>query len=533
MLTIILCWVVLFVAIYLLGRLFWKGIFEWYEYFWFGLVIVIAILQIWSIFLPVNIYSLLFVFLLSGVSLLTVLKKKISLPKLDLKFLIFSSIILLVLSYFASLHVYWYDTNLYHLNAVKWANLYPVVPGLANLHDRFGTGSSLFLFASMIDNWFLKDRSSHVALSLLAAVLSIQLLWIFMKSKERLIKIFSLLVLPLPAFGIMKEVWTASLSPDFALIIIGLVIGLEILKGKKESLFLAGLLSLVLITLKFSGVFFAGLVILYSAYKIRSFASFALFGGLLLIPLLIRNVILSGWPFYPLAAFGLNVPWSVPKKDVIDTYLTIKTWAISPGPGWNKSSDLNFFRWFPDWYARNNGAVELKMFLIGIYLALIAPLVKIMNKDFVKKYQNLLFLGLASFLSIFYILFTAPSLRFGQVFIWLFFASVTSCFVDIILIKRPKLKILFIALGIYFIFKLIWPVRTGGVPILKSMRWEQSLPVEQVLIIPKDRSPSFKVYKPTYLDLCGNSNLPCTPYPNNNIKEIIPGDLSKGFAPVK
>jgi hypothetical protein len=53
------------------------------------------------------------------------------------------------------------------------------------------------------------------------------------------------------------------------------------------------------------------------------------------------------------------------------------------------------------------------------------------------------------------------------------------------------------------------------------------------LINPSDGSPSFKVYTPTDDSFCGNVQLPCTSEPNNNFKEIVPGDISKGFAPVK
>lgn len=38
-----------------------------------------------------------------------------------------------------------YDTGLYHLQRVRWAQAYAVVPGLANVDGRFGTNSSFFL----------------------------------------------------------------------------------------------------------------------------------------------------------------------------------------------------------------------------------------------------------------------------------------------------------------------------------------------------------------------------------------------------
>lgn len=536
MLTIIISWAVLFSAIFLVGKLFLrdKKELEWYEYFWAGLVITVAILQVWSIFLPVNIYALGFIIFLSAVSLIVLLRKRVHIPKIDIKFLICAGVIVLSISYFASLTVGWEDTHLYHLNMVKWSNLYPTVPGLANLHDRLGQTSTFFLFASMIDNWFLKDRSSHVAMGLWASVLSVQILWIFYKFKDKTIKIFSLLVLPLIVLEVASSTQVASLSTDLAMVIVALAISLEILREKKESLIIAVLLSALLVTVKFSGFFFAGLVFLFVIFKNKSLVSSLFYGALLFIPFVVRNIILSGWPLFPLPILGVNVPWALPRAAVEGTYTVIKTWAISPGPGWDKSIGLTFWQWFPSWYARNAGAIEIKIFYLGIALVLTAFIIKIVTPALVKKYKNLLILGAISFLNCFYILFTAPDFRFGRVFFWLFFASVGSYFAVTFLANKPWFKSIFLPLPILFIFVVAWPLRIDGAPILRSIRWEQSQPLKQILVKPVDGSPPFYVYEPLgESDLCGNSPLPCTPYPKNTIREIVPGDISKGFAPIR
>ena len=58
--------------------------------------------------------------------------------------------------------VQWYDTGLYHLQAVKWAAHYPAVPGLANLHYRFGYNNSVHLFAAYTDA-FWEGVAAHIA----------------------------------------------------------------------------------------------------------------------------------------------------------------------------------------------------------------------------------------------------------------------------------------------------------------------------------------------------------------------------------
>jgi hypothetical protein len=560
MLTIIFCWFILFIIIALVGRLCMgkkllvflgvKENLEWYEYFWIGLIAVIGILQIWSIFFPVNVYSFVFVSALAAVSLVLLIRKGFKLPGLtsvrnilieNINLIAISAVVLSSISYSASLPVGWEDTLLYHLNAVKWNYLYPAVPGLTNLHLRLGLSSSLFLFASMIES-FAKDRSSHIALSSLASVLSLEFIWIFLKTKTRTLKLFCLFVLPLFVSSILRRTLVASLSPDFALVIIALAVSYEFLKGDRKSFLVAGVLSILLLTIKLSGFSFGIIILVFAFYKLirtdrkkllRIFLLFASVGVFILIPYLVRDVILSGWLFYPLPMFRINVPWAVPESIVKLMSAIIKAWAISPGVGWREQVGLSFWQWFPGWYTRNNWAIEMKMFFFGISLILIAPLIKIVNKDLISRASNFIFLGVASLAGIFFMLFTAPDFRFGEVYFWIFFAAAASYYVNIILEKNPGFKIFFVILFGYFIFTITWPVRIDSKPIGKSVRWEPSFPVADYTITPEDGSPEFKILIPTDSELCGNSELPCAPGAEYlKIKERVPGNISKGFAPV-
>lgn len=536
--------------IYLIGNLFLskrilqylhiKEIPEWYEYFWMGLAAVFAILQIWSIFLPVNIYSLIFVVVLACISAALLLQKGVKLPKVNFKFIICTGLILFAISYFASLSSGWPDTYGYHLNAVKWSNLYKVVPGLANLHTRLGFNSSFFLFASMIDNLFLKNRSSHIALSLMTSVLLVEYFWVFIKSKNNYIKTFILLSLPIFIEGIVKSVQVSSLSYDFALLIIMFAICVELIKGDKKSIFIAVILSLMLLTIKLSGIAFALIVIIFSVYKlvskkselIRILIVLGLIGTILLIPYIIRNIILSGWPLYPLPLLRLNIPWAVPYPEVSEVFEVIKAWAILPGIHWHDAVEVPFVQWFPGWFLRNINVVELKIFVMTLILLIGSIFLKFITKYNIAKNTGMAACVLASFISILYIIFSAPDMRFGGIFFWIFFASVGSFFFSGLFKNNFGLEKFLILFSVLLTVYISWPPRFDGEIMLKSIRWDQSSARNQVLITPRDGSPAFKVYVPD-TESCGNSDLPCTPEVNNNFKEIVPGDISKGFAPVK
>lgn len=526
----------MFTLIFLVGKLVIKDV-NLFEYFWVGLVVTFGILQIWSMFLPVNIYPLIFLCLIATYTLLKNVRFGFKLPRLSFAFIAVSIFVMLFISYFASLPVGWGDTYLYHLNAVKWSNLYSVVPGLVNIHSRLAFNSSFFLFASMIDNWFLTDRSSHVALSLMATVLSLNIFWVLIKSQSRLAKVFGLFALPLLICNIAVRTMVASLSPDFAVIIIVFAIALSILQNESKSWLVGGLLSILLLTVKFNGLVFAGTILLSLLFRLDKKQIFKLiiFGLFLIIPFLIRNVILSGWLLYPFPHFGFDFPWSARKEDVVGMYNVIHAWAITPGEGWTRSLGLTFWQWFPDWYTRNSWHIGLKIFSWGVLMTIIYPFIGKNTKDEIKKNVNLYVVGLASFLAAFYTLFTAPDFRFGEIYLWTFFAfSVT--LISKTLLKDSKIfKIPLVLIAIYFIFVIGWPPRVDSKPILRSVRWETSFDTGQVEIKPTDGSPSFMIWKPDEDSLCGNSKLPCTPDSavyKGRTRLIDPSDISKGFAPV-
>lgn len=551
MLTIIFSWLVFGTAIYLIGRLILNRkilhllhigeVPEWYEYFWSGFVSVIAILQIWSLFFPVNIYSFIFIFVLACVSLVILFRKKISLPKVNVRFILIMGIILFVISYFSSAPVGWPDTQGYHLNAVKWANLYPIVRGLANLHTRLGFNSSFFLFASMIDNWFLSNRSSHIAISLMTSALSIEFLWIFLSSKSKYLKFFILFTLPVFVENIIKTGQISSLSYDFALLILVLAICIELIKGDKVSMLLAGALSIVLVTVKLSGALFSLVIIAYLAYKIffkkylsgKSILVLITLGIIALVPYIVRNIILSGWPLYPLPFLKFGVPWSVSTDKVVALFETIKAWAILPGSTYRGVIGSPVWIWFPGWFARNLGTYEIKIFLLSIIFIAASTFLGFFNKERLVRNISLAICGLASVSSILYFFLSAPDFRFGGVFFWVLFAT-TGSFLFVGLFKKYlKLDGVVVFFLIIFVLYISWPPALSGEFMLKSMHWEQTWTNDQTVIIPRDGSKSFSVYVPGATGSCGNSELPCTPEVNNNFKEIVPGDISKGFAPVK
>jgi hypothetical protein len=375
----------------------------------------------------------------------------------------------------------------------------------------------------------------------MSVVLSIEFLWVFLKSKNNYLRTFILLALPIFVEGIVHSVQVSSLSSDYASLITVLAICIELIRGSKKSVFVAAILSIMLLTIKLSGAVFALMVIAFAMYKLilrklkftRTVLFFTLIGFVLLIPYIIRNIILSGWPLYPLPVLGLNIPWAVPRDRVALVFEIIKTWAILPGAQSQKVSGLSFIQWFPGWFSRNLGATELQLFFLTLLFFASSIFLKIINKRNIKKNTGLVACGMASFASIFYLISSAPDLRFGGIYFWVFFASVGSFFFTGLFKKNFNFEKLLLILFIFLTIVTCWPPRLEGRPIWRAIRWEQSQAPNQILITLKDGSPAFKIYTPKPGGSCGNSELPCTPDIDYGFKEIVPGDISKGFAPVK
>ncbi len=540
MLIIIFSWIYLFVVIFLVGRLFLNDKllsflrldkkFEWYEYFWAGLFFVFGSLQVWSIFLPINIVPILAFSALAFISLIISFRKGLNLPKkINFRFLVILVFGLFILSYYASQQTGAPDTMGYHLNAVKWLSTYSTVPGLANLHSRLGFNTSFFPFAAMSNHLFLQDKVSHVALSFFFAVLFAEISWILFKPGNRNLKIFSLFITTGILAGIVKGGILPSLYYDSVMMVVVFACSLEIIKNDIGSLFVSALLAILVFSVKLSGVSFSILVMLFIFYKIffvfkeitikRTLA--LLFPGIfILVPYITRNAILSGWLFYPLPFLRLNFDWTVPGSFVKSVYSITQAWAKVPGIEYVKYIDSSFWEWFPVWFSRNSNTTELKLLYIGLFVLLILFVKKFIKKSKSIDLSNIYFLTLASLISFVYILFTAPDFRFGGMFISVFFASVL-----ILLFSRfewnDNLKLMIVIGFLMFTTYLSWPIKIETEPYLKSLRWDQSLPTKNVngILMPID-------------DSCGNSELPCTPE-ENNIRWRIPGNLSKGFAPVR
>lgn len=64
----------------------------------------------------------------------------------------------LATAFFSAQGIIWFDTGLYHYQAIEWLRLHGTVPGLALLHGRFGTNSSWFALAAPLNVGIFREK---------------------------------------------------------------------------------------------------------------------------------------------------------------------------------------------------------------------------------------------------------------------------------------------------------------------------------------------------------------------------------------
>lgn len=293
------------------------------------------------------------------------------------------------------------DTESYHIQMVKWINEYGTVPGLANLHERFGFNSSWFSSISL----FSQDQAHSNFYTSLNGVLSF---W------------FSIYVLSLAGASLKKESnqEETKLVVSYFLIFIIALISWPIIRGNVSSCnydFIALLILFVLFSevfrsplpqikdFKFSFEWFAwpvflftvrivnyplllltlfSFVLLWKQKERRKITSYILISSLLTIPFFVRNVILSGYPFYPSTYLDwFNVDWKVSQEKTASLIRFIKYYnRVNTGIQSIKVTEsMKFTKWILVWF-KYMFTYDKILFIPGIAGLLIFPFLKIRTR---------------------------------------------------------------------------------------------------------------------------------------------------------
>lgn len=298
-----------------------------------GLCFLIIPLSVWSLWLPSNQVFLFIVFLVS-VSYWAVCRKRLLctydyiVKSTKGAFSPFQSVLIILFVLFSLYFFTWqqdvYDSAFYHFQNIRWNEEYAVVPGVANLDDRFGFNSNYFLLSAIFSFRFLLGEAIYPLQPLVVTVVGCWVLYELFISKyevKRVIIFLSYMLLFGVSINFLGNTST-DILPNF---IVFYIIARIVLYPKllKTNCLIGVVLPVFLLTCKLS-FFPIGLISIYLLYNLfrekkYKIVSFVVIAGLfILIPWLIRNVVISGYlvyPFYQIDLFSFD--WKVPREVAI------------------------------------------------------------------------------------------------------------------------------------------------------------------------------------------------------------------------
>ena len=310
---------------------------------------------------------------------------------------------ILAVAFFTSRGTFHTDTGIYHAQAIRIIEDYGVIKGAANLQLHFGYNSSYLVFCAFFTMRWLTGTALHTTTGFLFALLGG---WAFhgllhFRSHEHhgadFLRIAVLIYVLTNATGAMSP------ATDYGTIILALYIIAAFLETAEHrpprpmsspaaadaaweryltSLGMAAIGGLFVVSMKLSAaaLFLLALYPLVMFIRCREWKSvgkFILLGIAVFLPYLVRNVILTGWLFYPVGAIDLfDVEWKVPLEYLENDAAQIKVWGRCLYDV--DLVDLPLSEWLPIWWEEQQHYAQMliyanllsaPLFLCDLFLA--------------------------------------------------------------------------------------------------------------------------------------------------------------------
>lgn len=372
-------------------------------------------------------------------------------------------LLILVCAYFTSRGSYISDTNLYHAQCIRWLEEYGILKGLANIQSRAAYNSSAFCLSALYSMKYVFGQSMHalqgfMALLLGGLCLDIGTLW---KRKKPVLSDFVRLGAIYYLTLLHREIMSP--SSDFAVMITLfyiIIVWLDLLERKEASTVPYALLCVAgvyAVTLKLTSgliliLLIKPVVMLVREKKGKEILTYLSLGVLVIAPYLIRNVVISGWLIYPMAALDLfDVDWKVPAELVNADSFQIRSW----GKGIHEYGlyEAGPSKWWPNWFRTTLSSTE-KILILADMAALpvfVFMLTRQAKEKSAEKWDKLLVMAMAAASFLFW-QFSAPLARYGYVYI---LSLVLLVFGELYieLWKKKKNTLLLVIVGVFFLWK--------------------------------------------------------------------------------
>ena len=310
--------------------------------FWLGLASVTLFLLLWNFLFPVNALAMTLVL---SVGLLAFLSNRHEVGRIlegeDWRPGLLTWLLLAMLGlWLANLAIAPLsnaDSALYHLQAVRWAERFPAIPGIGNLDGPLAFNNAYLLFDAMLGTGFWEGRANHIANGLLVLVFLAQCVIAGARiagGTRDPRRVFEFLLL---AAGVHLALngnvssFTTDLAPSLVLLVVAVQLYTmwsvedELYAQHSYRFFAIGMLLAAAVSFKMNAAPFAAtsfpLAILLWARKHKATMSVVKTSrmavaavGVFAAVVMARGLVLSGYPFFPASFGGFPVEWRVPAE---------------------------------------------------------------------------------------------------------------------------------------------------------------------------------------------------------------------------
>ncbi len=337
----------------------------------------------------------------------------------------------LLAAWFAAAEPMDYDAGLYRMGIINYAAEYRAIPGLANLHSRFGFSSALGPLSAFTENGIWENNGFRIVTGFVFSLLLLEVVLRILVPRKRTPGDF-LIVLGW-AFTVWVVLgdsgrWVPSPSQDLMALITALVAFVFLVDFVNPHTRHRWLASAALLTAAISAsirplswllVLCLLLTIYLASIWLKPRERIGPDAYLYLLPpliavfvlgvvMMVRDAIISGWLLFPLTAFPLPVDWRAvnPKADS----LAITWWGRSPGVSIDQAQAQ---RWFSPWLDSFISGREMRFFVVAIAASLIPLLWLAGRRAWRRSWAPMAFaLFPALVVSVAWFV-TAPDIRFG------------------------------------------------------------------------------------------------------------------------
>ena len=444
--------------------------------------------------------------------ILSQLKEAFShLSNLYIIFLIASLLMILFISSAPIIHP---DTLNYHAFSTSVFDKQGTIIGIANIQQVYGFQSMWFAATAFFDFSYLPGDPWF---PLNSCVMGWLMVFLVSRACEKTNIHFEMnqsrpgiWYLILMLFCIVS--WTqirltaASLSPDF-IVTISILLALYFYNTKSgnetagESGILASFFSFIAVSIKLSAIpiLIIPIITIAGLVKKKNFliAGRVVFLGIILLtPLIIRNYISTGYPFYPSSALAIYYPdWKINELRILNLQHYITAYARNPVPETNivKEYGRTFWEWIPLWWKHLYMADKAMISFIAF--GILANI--LFFSKWKRAYSGKMFLSFALVVTGTFFWFSkAPDPRFGTgfllplfYFLYLpFFRNIGSIGMYLKKAQNGLIKIATVFIIIYtgyravYFFQIQFFFRPGGITNILSMQNDCDVTIKRTIL---------------------------------------------------